>query len=134
LQICLSVPPPNDNFANRTVLTGSNVYTSGNNAGASYENGDPSPINYGKSVWFTWTAPNYGTYTLSLNSSSQDPVVAVFTGSHLASLSLVNSGYFYYSGSMGFYATAGQIYQIGIDDQYASYGGGGAYTLSISGP
>ena len=132
LQIYLSVPPPNDNFANRTVLTGSTVSTNGNNAGASLESGDPYPVNYGKSVWFTWTAPTSGIYTFSLNSSSQYPVLAVFTGSQLSSLSLVNSGFFYKSGSLNINATGGQIYQIGIDDQWASSGGGGAYTLGIA--
>jgi hypothetical protein len=132
LQIYMSVPPPNDNFANRTVLTGLNVSTSGNNFAASYQNDDPDPVNYGKSVWFTWTAPTSGIYTFSLNSSSRYPILAVFTGSQLSNLSLVDCDWFYKSGSLEISVTGGQIYQIGIDDQWASSGGGGVYTLSIA--
>ena len=130
LQIYLAVPPPNDNFANRTVLTGSNVSTNGNNAGASYENGDPYQVYYGKSIWFSWTAPTSGTFTFSVNSSFYYPVIAVFTGSQLSTLSLVQNAFGQgdYTGC-SFTTVAGKIYQIGIDD---GGGNGGTYTLSIA--
>jgi len=135
LQIYLTVPPPNDNFANRTVLTGSNVSTNGNNAGASWESGEPYDTYYysgygDKSVWFSWTAPTTGSYLVSVSAPSvYYPILAIYTGTQLSSLSKVTDtvpGGYHASYTLG--AIAGQTYQIEIDD-YS--GNGGAYTLSI---
>lgn len=134
LQIYLSAPPPNDNFANRTVLTGTNVAFSGNNSLATWESGEPYHYsyynNYDKSVWFAWTAPNSGSYSISVSSSSfYNPVLAIYTGSQLSSLSTASdvfgSGYY---AQYTISAVAGQTYQILIDDYYYT---GGSYTLSI---
>ena len=135
LQIYLSVPPPNDNFANRTILTGSNISTNGNNAGASQESGEPYDIsNYGyghKSVWFSWTAPTTGSRVISVSTPSvYYPILAIYTGSQLSSLSKVTDTFpgGYYA-SYAISAVAGQTYQIEIDDDG---GNGGTYTLSIA--
>ena len=137
LQIYLGLPP-NDNFENRTILNGSTVTASGNNSEATYENGDPYPINYAESVWFSWTPPVSGSYTISVDASYYAPILGVYTGSQLSNLSIVgdNFGYLYNAGyniaSLNFIATGGQTYQIGIDNVEALYGGaGGAYTLTI---
>jgi len=133
LQIYLSVPPPNDNFVNRTVLTGSSVSTNGSNAGASRENGEPYDIGgytYGnKSVWFSWTAPSTGTYVISVSTTSvYYPILAIYTGSQLSSLSNVINIMGYGNANCEFSAVAGKAYQIEVDD---FYGNGGTYTLSI---
>jgi len=137
LQIYLAVPPPNDNFANRTVLTGSTVSTNGNNAGASWESGEPYDIySYGygrKSVWFSWTAPTTGSRVISVSTAwpVYYPILAIYTGAQLTSLSKVteqiSAGVHYVGYTIG--AVAGQTYQIEIDDEY---GNGGTYNLSIS--
>lgn len=75
-------PPPNDNFTNRTTLTGSLIDFSGTLAGATLEgtneaNGGFVITNQGyapitQSVWWTWTAPGSTFVTLEiLNSPSQ---------------------------------------------------------------
>jgi hypothetical protein len=57
--------PPNDAFANRTVLQGSSFNFSGNLYGSSYEPGETFPYAADQSfrsgsIWWTWTAPNDG--------------------------------------------------------------------------
>jgi hypothetical protein len=133
LTVYLYPPPANDNFVNRIVLTGSNVATNGNNAGASWESGEP-PDDYGgygdKSVWFTWTVPANGPYTVSVSTSAvYYPILSLYIGTQLSSLSTVANriGTSYYA-SYAFTGAAGQDYQIEIDDYY---GVGGPYTLSI---
>jgi hypothetical protein len=128
--------PPNDNFANRIVLTGSNVSVNGNNSNATWESGERYDtyyfLGYGnKSVWFSWTAPTTGSYVFSVSTTSvYYPILAIYTGSQLSSLStvldLVGSGYFIH---YTFNAVAGQTYQIEIDDYF---GIGSNYTLSIA--
>jgi len=136
LQIYLLVPPPNDSFANRIVLTGSNISTNGNNAAASWESGEPYDTFYyygygNKSVWFSWNAPTTSSYMISISTTSFNyPILAIYTGTQLSSLSRVTDrvpGNYYASYTLS--AVAGQTYQIEIDD-YS--GNGGAYTLSIA--
>ncbi|HTV40378.1 MAG TPA: hypothetical protein VMF08_07375 [Candidatus Sulfotelmatobacter sp.] len=135
LQIYLSAPPPNDDFANRTILAGSNISTNGNNSGATQESEEPPDNTYGgyggKSVWFSWIAPATSSYLVSVSTTTvYNPILAIYTGSQLSSLSTVTDtlGYNYYAGYT-LNATAGQTYQIEIDDYE---GNGGPYTLNIA--
>jgi len=53
-------PPLNDNFSNRTVLSGSSLSFTGTLASATLESGEPTtscdaPV-FGGSVWWSWTA------------------------------------------------------------------------------
>ena len=135
MQVFLAPPPPNDNFANRTDLVGSNVSINGNNFGATWENGEPYDGGFyseeSKSVWFTWTAPSTGPYAFSVSSSTvQQPILAIYTGLNLSSLTekMVVTGSTY-DASFAINAVAGQAYQIEVDD-YQDIGG--PYTLSIA--
>ncbi len=78
-------PPPNDNYANRTVLTGTDITFSGTLAGATFEDTneigtfDPAfsrplsnPSSY-NSIWWTWTAPVSTSLTLQVLSDDQYP-------------------------------------------------------------
>src|SRR5689334_5741645 len=53
-------PPPNDNFANRTLLAGSSLSVAGTLAGATLESAEingsvpPGAQTSGGSVWWTW--------------------------------------------------------------------------------
>ena len=131
--IYLSRPPGNDAFVNRFTLSGPNVSTNGNNSAATYESGEPYDANSGfgyKSVWFTWAVPTNGPYVLSVSSTSvYYPILAIYTGTQLSSLSkvadVIGSNYHATNGMNG---TVGQIYQIEVDD-YS--GAGGPYTLKI---
>lgn len=136
LQIYLSGPPPNDNFANRTVLTGTNITVSGNNSGATRETGEPYDIGStgGKSVWWSWTAPQSGSVTISTIGSNFDTVLGVYTGTSVSALTRIASD----DDSGGnatskvtFLATSGVTYQISVD----GYGGNsGIIQLNISMP
>ena len=84
-------PPPNDNFASATVLTGDWGSTNVNNSVATHEPGEPSHAGFpaNASVWYQWTAPSDGEVTLDTIGSSADTVLAVYTGTSLAALNQV---------------------------------------------
>ena len=115
------VPPPNDDFANRILLTGMTVITSGTNINASTQGDEPSnhagsPAT--ASVWWEWTAPDTSEYEISLQGSSFDTVLAVYTGSVLSSLGAIrmNDDFDTNTYSKVFLATeAGEKYQIVVD-------------------
>lgn len=129
--------PANDNFANRITLTGTSLTGNGSNVGATKESGDPSKLagnTGGKSVWWTWTAPSSGKVTLDTHGSNFDTLLGVYTGSSLASLTLVGANDDDPAGGtttskLIFNALAGTTYQIEVD----GYGGAsGNITLNLS--
>ncbi|HXG48041.1 MAG TPA: Ig-like domain-containing protein, partial [Methylomirabilota bacterium] len=116
-----SAPPPNDAFADRLPLAGAVVSTSGSNVDATLEGGEPAhwpATPGGKSVWWTWTAPNSGPATITTAGSDFDTLLAVYTGASLGSLSLVaNNDDTNGTSRSGvqFTAAAGTVYQIAVD-------------------
>ncbi len=127
------VRPPNDNFADRIVLTGGVVSVTGSNVNATMEPGEP--YHYastgGKSVWWTWTAPASGPVTIDTIGSSFDTILAVYTNTVLNNLTRIasddDSGGNHTS-RVSFNAPAGTIYQIAVD----GYGGAsGQITLNV---
>ncbi|HKS35732.1 MAG TPA: hypothetical protein VJW76_00985, partial [Verrucomicrobiae bacterium] len=84
--------PANDNFADRTILTGTEISVTGSNVGATREDGEPnangpgSIVQYVNSVWWSWTAPTNGLVVLQTGASDFATVVEVYTGSALANL------------------------------------------------
>ena len=127
----------NDNFANRTMINGSNVTVTGDNRSATSESGDPNvaSVSGGKSVWWTWTATANGSVTLSTAGSSFDTTLGVYTGSSLASLQLAadNDDEDYdvgiFTSRVSFNATTGTTYQILVN----GYGSeAGTIQLSLS--
>jgi hypothetical protein len=56
-------PPINDDFTHRTPFTGAFVTMKGDNGYATHEIDEPT-VGY-KSVWWSWTAPTSGTYTVT---------------------------------------------------------------------
>jgi subtilisin family serine protease len=120
LNLKMSVPPPNDQFANRMVLSGSSVTTLGNNVNATKEAGEPlhAGNSGGKSVWWTWTAPNSGPVAVTTAGSSFDTTLGVYTGTVVSGLTLVagddDSGGWPAS-AVSFNAKVGTAYQIAVD-------------------
>jgi hypothetical protein len=120
--------PPNDAFANRSTLSGSNVSVSASNAGATRETQEPSHAGYEatKSVWWTWTAPSGGRVTIDTKGSSIDTLLAVYTGSTLSQLGGVaaddQSGGNNTS-QVRFTAVQGTTYQIAVDGWQGDAGG-----------
>lgn len=75
-------PPPNDNFSNRIVLSGTSLTFSGTLAGATLESNEPlggtltnfAALNPTQSVWWTWTAPQSSLVMLEMTGASLDSV------------------------------------------------------------
>jgi hypothetical protein len=120
--------PPNDNFGQRAVFVGQTRTMTGSNLNATKETGEPNHAGQtgGHSVWWTWTAPANGTYSVSTRGSDFDTVLAVYTGSSLATLTLVganddgpNMGA---ASLVTFNALAGTAYQIAVDGFNADAG------------
>ena len=72
-------PPPNDNYSNRTVLTGNDITFSGTLAGATIEDFQETTayetflnITPTQSVWWSWTPPVSTVLTLQILSSTLD--------------------------------------------------------------
>ena len=115
--------PANDNFDNRTVLSGSPVSFGGSLFGATLETGENNATYYSipswatGSIWWTWTASASGPVVISI-SRAQDSYnhVSVYTGTSLNALTIVN--YETFMGPAGRYvrfaATAGTSYQIQV--------------------
>ena len=127
----------NDNFADRRLLTGSNVTVTSDNRSATSEASEPNPAGTsgGKSVWWTWTAPSTGRVTISTASSSFDTTLGVYAGTSVTSLRLVaenddeNYAADTLTSKVTFNAVAGTKYQIQVD----GYSGeSGDITLSVA--
>jgi sugar lactone lactonase YvrE len=120
-------PGSNDHFANRMVLAGVPAISASNNFQASFEPGE-SPhfeASGGKSIWWTWTAPQSGKVIFDAVDSSIETMVAAYTGSSVSQLSLVQSDL----ARVSFTAQAGTVYQIAVDGRA---GATGNITLRVS--
>lgn len=85
--------PPNDNFASARVIEGRTAVIQSANAQATLETGEPRIRGYvgGKSLWYRWTAPSSDRFQFSLASDGFDPLLAIYTGASLSTLTLVAS-------------------------------------------
>lgn len=112
---------PNDGFANRIVLTGSTNSVVSANYNCTKEPGEPDHAGNagGKSVWWSWTAPRSAAYKITTAGSSFDTLLAIYTGTGLTGLKLVDSNdddpTIYPQSSVVIEATAGVTYQIAVD-------------------
>jgi C1A family cysteine protease len=120
LHLALAATSLNDAFANRIVLAGGGVSTTGGNVGASAEADEPGHHGYpaARSVWWTWTAPAAGMVTITTAGSGFDTVLAIYRGNALTSLAVVvsddDSGGSLTS-QVSFYAATGAVFQIAVD-------------------
>ena len=121
-------PPANDNFNNRIAIVGAVKTVAGSNIGATKEVGEPDHADNpgGASVWWTWTAPSNGTYTVTTRGSSFDTTLAVYTGTSVFGLTTIaynddgpNMGT---ASLLSFFASAGTAYQIAVDGYNAASG------------
>lgn len=101
--------PPNDDFVNRTLISGTNVSGVGSNYFATGELNDPIAFASG-SVWWGWTATNAGTVTVTV-ASTEFLFGAVFRGDSLTNLVTVADLRPF---PITFSAEAGVEYSIGI--------------------
>jgi thiol-disulfide isomerase/thioredoxin len=130
-----SAQPANDLFANRIVITGTNIVTTGSSVGATRETGEPYHAGFpgGASVWWSWRAPFSGTATISTAGSGFDTLLGVYTGTSVSALMEIASNDDDPSSSgrtsrASFDTVSNQTYQIAVD----GYGGdSGSITLSV---
>lgn len=125
--------PANDDFADATVLPSLPTEQSGSNVDATKEPGEPDHAGNagGHSVWFSWTATSTGPVSIQNGScfSAVEPLIAVYTGSSVDSLTPVASNASPYSLSCfsegpfaEFEATAGTTYLIAVDGKNGAEG------------
>ncbi|MDB6026257.1 MAG: hypothetical protein JWM68_2480 [Verrucomicrobiales bacterium] len=118
LKLDWSETPANDFFANRFTLTGTNVVATASNANSSYELDEPKSTINGfswyprSSLWWTWTAPCNGKARFNVGDCAIYPMLAIFTGDALTTLTQVASGDLYHIAELP--VTAGQTYQISV--------------------
>jgi hypothetical protein len=93
----------NDNFASREILSGSNLTNAISNVGSTREASEPA---HGgstgtNSVWYSWTAPATGSAVIEVATDFDfaSPILAVYTGSSLATLSNVAFNFAPFSGA-----------------------------------
>jgi hypothetical protein len=128
----LAAAPANDLFANRILLTGTNVTVQGSNIGTGSEPGEYTGsgsvvITY--SVWYTWTAPTNGVVHLSGTTSANNFIMSIrgYRGTNVVSLiaaATLPDG--------GVPVTPGDIIQIQVASVYYSFSGGGGGTGPFS--
>ena len=115
--------PPNNSFSNASTVTLNNnaAQLTGYNSHASKEIGEPNHASLGgKSVWWRWIAPADGSVNINTQGSVFDTTLGVYTGSNVATLTLVASdddvedGRIQYS-TVSFNASAGVAYSIAVD-------------------
>jgi hypothetical protein len=120
LTMVLTNIPAGTNFAGRVTLTGLSGLIRADNRNGSFEPGEPMHAGQpgGKAVWYTWTAPVTGVVTMQTSGSTFDTLLAIYTGTALTNLVVVDSdeghGGFYTS-KANFNAFQGTQYQIAID-------------------
>jgi len=114
----VAIRPSNDDFANRSMLAGTNLTWNLDFAAATRESKDPRVARVfhdksnGPTLWWTWTAPAGGTASLSCD----QPTIAfaVFSGEALGRLRTVLTPT---AGSGRFKVVGGQTYQILFSDR-----------------
>lgn len=124
--------PSNDFFVGREPITSipATLTTSSRNATAEpgegihvYEPADyPGELPTPKSLWWTWTAPTDGVYSLSTDGSDFDTLLAVYRGNNVATLDLAgrnDDAGFDWTSTVVFPASSGTAYQFVVDGYYS---------------
>lgn len=134
----LGTTPSNDAFASPATLSGISTHLTATNAHCSREPGELTILGFagGKSLWYRWIAPANGRFQIAAVSSDFDPLLAVYAGTSLNTLSLVSASDNTGNGSAQtgslctIEATAGFTYLITVDSKSAATVG--QFTLSLT--
>ena len=124
-RISINSAPDNDNFADATGIAGTSGNITGTTRSATRETGEPRPLSVwgssGSSIWYSWTATDTGTLSLSTVGSNYDTMLAIYTGSAVGALTVLpngandDAGTGLLTSSVGVNVTAGTTYRIVID-------------------
>ena len=142
----VAAPPPNDHFADASVLSGFPADLDGTNVDATAEPGEPLLMDAGgRTVWWQWTPPTSASVAVHACSSEIRPTFGVYTGDSVDALQRLGAtGSFYFTGgptsraiprscergpAVWFFATAGETYYIAVD---AVLGDEGSFRLELS--
>jgi PKD repeat protein len=109
--------PPNDDFAFRIQLEGTNLTATGSTVNATTEFGEATGRGYLHSVWWSWVAPTDGTVVADLTGSRAGSQLDVATGDTFGSLQRVEVAYELGSGGSGraqWEAVAGRTYHFKV--------------------
>jgi hypothetical protein len=120
--------PPNDYFTNATVVQGSDITLYGTGSGASAETKDPA--HGGNTVWYSWTAPENGYFTVGVSGASAS--VSAYTGADISSL--VPGGVNNQSDSVIINAQSNQTYYLEVATPFLwepDYPGAGGFQLFL---
>ncbi len=117
--------PSNDNFADATVISGLPFSLTANTTGASFEFNEPNPTcNYWgyplKTVWFAYTPSSNTALTVRTSPSSITPILGVYTGSSLDSLT--QAGCQYFGNDFTFQPQADQTYYFQLSGVFGDEG------------
>ncbi len=122
--VSINAAPGNDSFASATGIAGASGNITGTTRSATRETGEPRPLsvwgNNGSSIWYSWTATDTGTLSLSTVGSNYDTMLAIYTGSAVRALTVLPGGANDDFGtgltsSVSVNVTAGTTYRIVID-------------------
>jgi hypothetical protein len=116
--------PSNDNFADAVQITSIPYSINADTTGATFEAGEPTPTcSYGyslKTAWFAFTASANQTLVARTDYYNFPPVMAIYTGNDLNSLSQIACGN--YGSTAAFQAQAGVTYYIQVAGLYGDEG------------
>jgi hypothetical protein len=137
----LAAAPPNDNFANAQVLSGTATSVPGTTVGATAEPGEPGhPSSQDHTVWYSWTPPQDMVVQLDTCNSSNSFITRIWSGATLTSLVELDPrndepfpGGCPSGGSYDFHwydVTGGTTYSVSVMQLFS--GGDGPFTLSLN--
>jgi hypothetical protein len=131
-------PPPNDDFANATVVDPSALPFSDTQSAlaATRQTGEPTPScpvlgPADNSWWYSFTPSRSGSYTVS-GGSGGVPTVALYTGSTLSGLSERDCRSVGQNPRLSFAATAGTTYHVRVEEVYGGIFGPVALTIATA--
>lgn len=112
------VRPNNDDFADRKVLTGTNITFCDSIAESTIEAGEPADNSnqFSGDIWYSWTAPGDGYVDIPYVYGNVEEAVHVYTGSSLSTLSPPISLSDNAGNERPFRVTAGETLQIAVFD------------------
>lgn len=139
LNFSVAPPPPNDDFVHAEALVGPDVVTTVDNFAATPEAGEPSSQGYGRTVWYSWTAPATGAATIDTSGSANDTYVGVYTGTAFDQLEAVATDelWTWRTGEqrrLSFHTVAGTTYRIQLDTRVPYEGGESRLALTTRPP
>lgn len=134
----LPPPPPNDNFGSAALVNTVPFVDNVNLAGATVEAGEPVPYcgqgyDFGKTVWYSFTPAEHKAFVASGTMDVSPGILALYRGSDLASLALLDCRWIYYGETHYFVGEAGVTYYFQVAD-LTGQGGVASFRLDLPPP